>query len=108
VILKNFFQDQWRALQRKASYNAYLKSWQWQHIRKIKMQFAGDRCEKCGAVPVPTNPLDVHHLTYARFGHENLTDLQVLCRRCHKAAHSRTFTSYPERDMYIEYKKLDF
>jgi predicted HNH restriction endonuclease len=31
--------------------------------------------------------LQVHHLTYARKGCEQLVDLQVLCADCHKGEH---------------------
>jgi hypothetical protein len=39
--------------------------------------------------------LDVHHLTYVRFGHERLEDLLTLCRPCHDAAHDRVPVSAP-------------
>lgn len=32
--------------------------------------------------------LDVHHLTYERFGKELLADLQILCRKCHDEVHA--------------------
>jgi 5-methylcytosine-specific restriction endonuclease McrA len=60
-------------------YHAYLRSDAWQRKRKAVLRRAGYRCERCGA----DVPLDIHHLTYARFGHENLEDLQALCRMCH-------------------------
>lgn len=37
---------------------------------------------------VPRN-LDVHHLTYDRFGREELDDLVLLCRDCHKEVDPR-------------------
>lgn len=44
---------------------------------------AGGYCERCGD---RTRRLEVHHLTYERFGRELLTDLQGLCEPCHKIA----------------------
>jgi 5-methylcytosine-specific restriction endonuclease McrA len=31
--------------------------------------------------------LEVHHLSYARLGREELSDLITLCHECHKAVH---------------------
>ncbi len=61
------------------SYHAYLASEDWQRMRKAVLRRAGYRCERCGAA----KPLDVHHLSYERFGHEDMTDLRALCRDCH-------------------------
>ena len=92
--LTRFIRQQWRIYQkhqRRQAYNDYLKSDDWQHVRKIKLQFADHLCEQCRRPASPGNPLDLHHLTYERFGHENLTDLRVLCRQCHQTVHGRTF-----------------
>ena len=110
--LSRFIRQQWRIYQqhqRRQAYRDYLKSDDWQHVRKIKLQFADHLCEQCRRPASPGNPLDVHHLTYDRFGgDELLTDLQVLCRECHEAAHGRKFgVGYPERDMYIEYRTFE-
>ena len=73
---------------RKAEYNRYMRSDDWFIIRDAKLAIARRRCEQCGA----RDRLDVHHLTYDRFGgDERMTDLQVLCRPCHNAAHGRKF-----------------
>ena len=69
-------------------YDKFMKSVEWWIIRDAKLSIAGYRCEECGA----EGPLDVHHLTYDRFGgDERMTDLQVLCRPCHNQAHGRKF-----------------
>lgn len=39
-------------------------------------------CERCSQ-----KATQVHHLTYARHGHERATDLEHLCDACHHAAH---------------------
>ena len=89
-IVRKMWRD-YQQHQRRQAYRDYLKSDDWQHIRKIKLQFADHRCEMCLMPAAPGNPLDVHHVTYERFGHENLTDLRVLCRQCHQTVHGREF-----------------
>ena len=41
-------------------------------------------CQMCGE-----EGQHVHHMTYARFGNENLKDLQLLCESCHIKIHHR-------------------
>ncbi len=60
-------------------YLQYLASEDWQRKRKAVLRRAGYRCERCRKA----KPLDIHHLTYARFGNEDLEDLRALCRDCH-------------------------
>lgn len=68
---------------RRYRYRRYLRSPHWQALRKQVLRRAGWRCECCGR----RGPLDVHHLTYERFGRESMGDLQALCRDCHDEAH---------------------
>jgi hypothetical protein len=67
------------------SYDEYLKSDHWQHMRLVAREHYGDQCALCGS----TESLDVHHRTYARRGREMLKDLTVLCRDCHVSFHRR-------------------
>ncbi|MBP8124935.1 MAG: HNH endonuclease [Caldilineaceae bacterium] len=64
-------------------YADYLQSTHWRRTRRKKIASVGSRCEQCGR----RKALQVHHLTYERKGEELMTDLQVLCRACHKAVH---------------------
>ena len=80
----------WRALRwwtggplRRWRYRRYLRSERWRLLRKQVLRRAGWQCETCGR----RAPLDVHHLTYERFGDELLGDLRALCRECHDEAH---------------------
>jgi 5-methylcytosine-specific restriction endonuclease McrA len=66
------------------NYHAYLKSAQWSAKRQAKLTEANFCCQKCKR----RSNLQVHHLTYERLGSELLTDLQVLCDRCHEKAHN--------------------
>ena len=75
-----------RLRRRRAEYDAYMQSLVWAGIRRRRLERSHYRCEKCGA----TKRLEVHHLTYERFGGgETMADLQVLCERCHDKIHNR-------------------
>lgn len=63
---------------------AYLRSAQWQDIRRVILRRDQYTCCKCGNDGVP---LEIHHITYARLGHEHYSDLVSLCRTCHQTVH---------------------
>lgn len=73
--------------QRRIEYEAHLASPQWRSLRLKALERDGHACRICNT----TKSLDVHHRTYERFGHEDLNDLTVLCRKCHETHHGRTF-----------------
>ena len=67
-------------------YSKFMRSPAW---AEKKRQFRATRdwpiCFKCGAWDVP---MDIHHLTYARFGGDELMeDLEFCCRPCHNEIH---------------------
>ena len=66
-------------------YHDYLQSNEWKRRRKIALKFWNHKCSLCNG----GKNLDVHHRTYERLGKENLNDLIVLCRSCHKLFHDR-------------------
>ena len=68
---------------RSMPYVDYLRTNHWKRKRAKAIRKAGGRCVFCGA----TESLQVHHMTYARKGCEQLADLQVLCSDCHKGEH---------------------
>ena len=59
-----------------------------QRLRTGLLIRAGGACEDCGR----RRTLQVHHLTYDRYGHEEPTDVLMLCRDCHERRHGRTFS----------------
>jgi 5-methylcytosine-specific restriction endonuclease McrA len=63
-------------------YNRYLKCSPWLALRQRVLTRDGFRCRICRA---PAE--QVHHLTYARVGYEELGDLVSVCTRCHERAH---------------------
>lgn len=64
-------------------YLDYLKSATWKEKRSEALARSGGFCERCGA---QAEKLEVHHLTYDRFGKELLSDLLVCCVPCHDGA----------------------
>lgn len=81
----------------KQQYREYLQSDHWQNIRERKLAAVWHRCEKCN-LPDHKGQLEVHHLTYARVGCEELSDLQVLCSVCHDKAHGVEQVKSPDHN----------
>lgn len=69
------------------AYQAYIKSPEWEEIRQRRLERDQRRCVDCGSDGSDSR-LEVHHLTYERFGHERLDDLQTLCHFCHCIEHN--------------------
>lgn len=79
------------------SYVDYLKSQHWLDLRRrfyasklVKRSESGRPL--CSACLAENKPLDLHHKTYKRKGHERLMDLILLCHDCHdchETAHRR-------------------
>lgn len=63
-------------------YKEYLGSEDWADKRRRKLA----RTNRCGICSAKSN-LDVHHLNYRDLVSVELSDLRVLCRRCHYLAH---------------------
>ena len=73
--------------QKRAEYRKYLASPRW--AEKKRQLFAATDfpvCFKCGCWDIP---FQVHHLTYARVGgDELLEDLAIVCVPCHDEIHA--------------------
>lgn len=67
-------------------YHDYLRSEQWEAIRDVVIKDRNRKCERCGS----KKNLQVHHKTYERIFNEDLSDLELLCRPCHKKEHNIT------------------
>src|SRR5438105_2438826 len=65
-------------------YFSHLNSPKWERLRK-QVIIRDKVCVRCGK---PGS--DCHHKTYARFGNENLEDVELLCRSCHNSHHELT------------------
>lgn len=67
-------------------YRAYMKSHAWRLKARACLARARFRCQRCQKKGTQANPLQAHHLTYERLGHEHPADLQCLCKGCHRLA----------------------
>lgn len=70
---------------------AYLKSPKWNTLRKAILKRDNYTCQQCGISNVS---LEVHHITYARFGNEWTSDLTSVCRDCHQSIHDHYGYNY--------------
>jgi len=66
------------------SLEEYYRSAHWKEVRLSALRRAGWRCQLNHDHP---GPLEVHHRTYMRLGHELPEDLFVLCEACHCKFH---------------------
>jgi hypothetical protein len=66
-------------------YFDYIRSSKWRQsaARLGELAASGYRCRMCFAADAEEAPLEVHHRTYQRLGHELVGDLTALCRYCH-------------------------
>lgn len=71
----------WRYKKGNPEYERYIHSANWRIKADRRMEMDGHVCQVCGK-----EASDVHHLTYDRFGHEEMGDLVSLCRKCHEKA----------------------
>lgn len=69
----------------KQKYHKYLLSDSWAAKRKKVTALRKGKCEKCGSM----KSLHVHHLHYKNIFHEEMEDLQLLCKKCHYKVHKR-------------------
>lgn len=65
------------------NYKDYIQTSQWKAKANAAKRLSGWSCALCDT----TKSLEVHHKTYARLGHERMSDLVVLCWRCHRRHH---------------------
>lgn len=64
-------------------YNAYLKSIRWHLLRAKALTRDGYKCCLCNS----TDTLQLHHKHYETLGEEDLEDVYILCKTCHKLLH---------------------
>lgn len=80
-------------------YYATLRSPRWKKLKWRRLMVAGFRCERCGRAYIGRSPkgalrvFDLHHATYQRVSEENLNDVRILCRDCHKTIHGKAVNS---------------
>lgn len=69
----------WRRL-----YKAHIASEEWRATKLWVKAYYGYRCVVCNS----THRLQVHHKSYENFGNEPLSDLELVCEKCHVALHA--------------------
>ena len=62
-------------------YEMYIHSSAWKMRAETRLAIDGHSCQVCGRAAE-----EVHHLTYDRFGQEEMEDLVSLCKKCHRKA----------------------
>lgn len=71
-------------MNRFASYVEYLQSDTWKEMRDVCLARANYKCQVCSSA----GELHVHHREYPmQLGTEPLSDLVVLCKKCHSLFH---------------------
>lgn len=71
----------WKYKKGNPAYDKYIHSAGWRRKAGQRLEMDGHVCQVCGR-----EATEVHHLTYDRFGNEEMNDLVSLCRECHKKA----------------------
>jgi 5-methylcytosine-specific restriction endonuclease McrA len=81
---------------RTKRYKSYMSSMAWKLKRIACLTRDNWTCQACGwkderacflSELIAPRQLEADHLTYARFGHENVDDLLTLCTACHRRKH---------------------
>lgn len=67
---------------RKTNYDSYLNSQEWFNRRKERLGLDRYTCVIC-----KSRATQVHHLSYANIFNEPMSDLQSVCKPCHKRLH---------------------
>src|SRR5690242_9339263 len=73
-------------------YNRYLNSYSWERTRRGALRRDGYHCRSCGRGKSRYNALQAHHVrydSYNRSGRTAVSDVVVLCQRCHERGHKR-------------------
>lgn len=69
-------------------YRSYMNSEAWEKKKQERIDI-DKGCVMCGRPIEKIRLVNVHHVTYARLGRENVeTDLCTLCGTCHKLIHN--------------------
>jgi hypothetical protein len=90
---------QMQATRRQKAYREYLKTTHWKHLRKAAIERDGGHCVRCPS----DDRLQVHHLIYRGKPEDTLlSDLETLCRKCHRLTHGFGPTDFESQCREIE------
>lgn len=97
------FTKKWRP--DKTRYYKYLHSPEWKAMRCEVFRIHGRKCSSCGS----ESELEVNHKHYRTlYAEDPETDLEVLCRRCHKIYHGRIYKSKKETRKQFKKRRRKF
>jgi 5-methylcytosine-specific restriction endonuclease McrA len=86
-------------------YEQAISSPHWRRLSLLAWDRSAGACEKCGRIKTPESlfSLSLHHVTYERIGRELLSDVLLLCPRCHRDADfEREDPSSPQSRKFAE------
>ena len=84
-------------------YKSYLKSKEWLAVRESLFLVRGKKCERCRSV----DNIQVHHIHYVNIFREQLEDLMVVCKDCHRKIHGLNSSGHkPKKSKRPKKKKL--
>lgn len=83
-----------------AAYEEYLQSPHWLALRRQRCGKKA-KCVGCGS----KKTLQLHHVSYDNVGHEEPTDLIVVCRPCHMAIHAELDRRFPRLPLAVKVKR---
>lgn len=75
-----------RKFRKPKSHAAFRRTAHWRKICRLAFDRDGGKCAVCKGRSGDTR-LEVHHVTYDRLGEELLTDVLLMCQRCHATEH---------------------
>lgn len=78
-------------------FSGYITSQEWKKLRDNRLKIDNFCCVVCKN----NKNLICHHITYERLYHEELTDLIILCNKCHNRIHKIS----PPKDIPIFVKQ---
>jgi 5-methylcytosine-specific restriction endonuclease McrA len=64
----------------------YLQTQHWQNLREKVYEQRNHTCQRCHK---EISVFQIHHITYVRIGHERVSDVQLVCVKCHEIIHKR-------------------
>jgi 5-methylcytosine-specific restriction endonuclease McrA len=77
-------------------YAEYRQSPEWRKKAREAKSRAGWQCALCTGQEL----LEAHHRTYARLGRERISDLVVLCWKCHRKHHGTLDAARQKHERY--------
>ena len=89
------------------AYQKYIRSKEWQELKLDLIAARGVKCERCDKAFTNPSKLQVHHLTYDRLFNEVASDLQLLCRHCHKVVHGLAKDKLTQKEKIMLSKKAN-